>query len=115
MMTVKRLGELDVEREVKRDVAKRIELNEMNNIHFYDIQQIPDANNKSSTNHNATSTKSNKSSTKHAYHSRRFPSDLALIRGTKFFNPPSYNEFEKERIKEIKKQPGKHLFLNEMY
>jgi len=115
MMTVKRIGELDVEKEVKRDVARKIELNEMNNIHFYDIQQIPDANNKNASSHNVANTKGNKSSTKHTYHSRRFPSDLALIRGTKFFNSPTYNEFEKERIKEIKKQPGKHLFLNEMY
>lgn len=49
------------------------------------------------------------------FKSRRYPSDLALIRGTKFHSKPNYNLFESERLKEIKKLSGTQLLMSEMY
>jgi len=58
----------------------------MNSIAFYDIAKIENPRKKKG---------------KTNYKSRRIPSDLALIRGTKFFTTPSYSEFEKQTLNSI--------------
>lgn len=90
---------IDVENEVVKDTKNKIETNEMNTIKFYDIMQIDNISKKKG---------------KGNFKSRRFASDLALIRGTKFFSKPHYNRFELERLKEIKNVPGKQLLMSEM-
>lgn len=70
---------IDVKDETKKDIRKKIESNEQNNIHFYDIPQFDNPSKKKGKNN---------------FKSRRFPSDLSLIRGTKFYTKPNYNDFE---------------------
>lgn len=60
----------------------------MNYIDFYDIIQFDNIGNKKG---------------KGNFKSRRYTSDLAQIRGTKFYQKPNYSHFELERLKELKK------------
>ncbi|EAR84118.2 hypothetical protein TTHERM_00723030 (macronuclear) [Tetrahymena thermophila SB210] len=91
---------IDVEQEAKRDVINKIENNEMNTIKFYDIMQVDNLGKKKG---------------KGNFKSRRYPSDLALIRGTKFFSKPNYSNFEQSQLKQLKNSPGKLLLMSEIY
>ncbi|KAL4482786.1 hypothetical protein ABPG72_022346 [Tetrahymena utriculariae] len=93
-------SKIDVEQEAKRDIINKIENNEMNTIKFYDIIQIDNIGKKKG---------------KGNFKSRRYPSDLALIRGTKFFSKPNYNNFEQSQLKKLKNSPGKLLLMSEIY
>lgn len=55
-----------------------------------------------------------KKNTKNNYKSKRFPTDLAMLRGTKLYTKQAYTEFERNVLDELKKKPGKKLLINEM-
>lgn len=92
-------SKIHIESEVKKELMKKMEENEMNSIKFYDIMQIGENKKKKGASN---------------FRSKRYASDLALVRGTKFFTNIEYNDYEKGILNDLKKSPGKRLMMNEM-
>lgn len=86
-------NELEIERLVVDDMRKKIIGDEMNEINFYQIQQIE---NKKGPNN---------------YRSIHLFSDIATVRGTKFHKKIKRSTLEKKLREKIAEEPGNLLFL----
>ena len=82
---ISNINNFDVELLLKKDIQNKIEQNEINNINFYQIDQLEGGNKDSM-----------KKGTKQIgnYKSKRYLSDMVLLKGTKLYKKPDYNYYE---------------------